>query len=69
MNILITLGFVFVLFALAFVGLALSAITKRRDRPGSCAHDPTAEHAPGREGCEVCGGNPQKCCQTKDQPD
>lgn len=63
MNLLVLIGIVFALFALAFVGLALSALMNRRDRPGSCAHDPTTDHPPGREGCEVCGGNPEQCCQ------
>ena len=56
-------AFLFVL--LAFAGLGICAITGRRQRPGSCSHDPTEPHEPGQPGCDVCGGDPEKCDQNQ----
>ena len=66
MQLLGLIGIVFILFALALVGLGLSSIVGRRDRPGYCAHDPHEEHTPGQVGCSVCGGDADKCCQNQE---
>lgn len=63
MNLLVYIGIIFAVFALAFIGLGLSALLNRRAKPGSCAHDPTEDHEPGRDGCDVCGGDADKCCR------
>ncbi len=65
MQILTVIAVVFVFIILAFVGLGISAITGRRVRPGSCSHDPTQPHEPGQPGCDVCGGDPDRCDQNR----
>jgi len=60
MNPFALIAVAFTIFLLAFLGLGISALLNRRERPGSCAHDPSEESSSGEGKCSVCGSGSEK---------